>query len=516
MSDARIDRRDLLKGAAAATGALLLPASVRAAAPAPRKGGTLRISMPFNPASVDPMTGRNLPDFNVLYAIFDGLIDFDPDTLALKPGLAKAWRFTDPKTLVLDLVDGVEFHDGSPFNPEAVKFNIERYKTHPRSNVKADLGTVAGAEVTGKSQVTLHLVQPNAGLPAILTNRIGLMVSPKSVQAAENGNVDRHPVGTGPFKFVSWEDNASFALTRNPNYWRPGLPYLDGLAIHIVNEMNTAARTAIAGQADLVLNMRVEQKLAADRAKNVIATARPSLSVYGAFLNYGRPPLDDVRIRQALNYALDRDAINTVINRGLAEPTSAIMTRQFWATDPATAGYYKFDLDRAKKLLADAGHPQGLDLQGWGWPDQTAVQDEEVVVSQLARAGIRLKVAPASPAQAMQNFMMQKRGATLITPTGGYPDPSQFYEALFAKTALRNAAKIELPGFRPLLDATTTAADQASRKAAFAKLQAFVVEQAMYLPQFILPGVTIATPKVKNFSNGLLMTPKFTEVWLEA
>src|ERR1700712_265456 len=99
-----VDRRELLLGAAAAGGALLLPHSLAAqGAATPRRGGTLRVSMPYNPGAVDPMTGRNLPDFDVLYAIFDGLLDFEPDTLALKPGLAKSWNMTDPKTLVLDL-----------------------------------------------------------------------------------------------------------------------------------------------------------------------------------------------------------------------------------------------------------------------------------------------------------------------------------------------------------------------------------------------------------------------------
>ena len=158
-------------------GASLLPENLFAQAP--RKGGTLRVSIPYNPASVDPMTGRNLPDFNVLYAVFDALIDFEPATLELRPGLAKAWKFTDPKTLVLDLVEGVTFHDGAPFNAEAVKFNLERYKTDQRSNVKADLGVMEKVEVTGPNQVTLQLNRANAGLPAILTNRVGCMVSPQ-------------------------------------------------------------------------------------------------------------------------------------------------------------------------------------------------------------------------------------------------------------------------------------------------------------------------------------------------
>ncbi len=218
-----IQRRNILKAAAAT--ALLVPAVARAAPLTPRHGGTLRVSMPYNPAALDPMTGRNLPDFNTLYAIFDGLIDYDPPTLDLKPGLAKAWRFTDPKTLVLDLVEGVEFHDGTSFNAEAAKFNLDRYLNDPRSNVKSDLHTVAATEVTGKSQITIRLKKANSGLPAILTNRCGLMQSPTAIMQ-RGGNVDHHPVGTGPFQFVDWRDNDRITVTRNKNYWRAGLPYL--------------------------------------------------------------------------------------------------------------------------------------------------------------------------------------------------------------------------------------------------------------------------------------------------
>jgi ABC-type transport system substrate-binding protein len=508
-----VDRREIMKGTAASATALLLPGSVLAQAP--RKGGTLRVSQPYNPASVDPMTGRNLPDFNVLYAVFDALIDFEPATLALKPGLAESWSFTDPKTLVLKLRSGVKFHDGTDFNAEAVKFNLERYKTDQRSNVKADLGALESVQVDGPHQVTLKLSKPNAGLPVILTNRVGCMVSPKSIQ--EKGpNVDRTPVGTGPFKFVEWQDNTIVKLVRNDNYWKPGQPYLDGIDIRIINELNTAVRTVISGDADVVLNMQAQQKAIAERSGNLTIRVGPSLTFYGAFLNYSRPPLDDVRVRQALNYAINRDEINRVIALGLGQPSSAILPKEHWAHDPATANYYQHDLDKAKKLLAEAGHPNGLDLETYGWADQTAMQRQELIVSQLAKANIRVKLTPIGPGPAMQAFMLEKKGAMLISPTGGYPDPSQFYDALFAKDALRNAGKVELPGYRELADATTQAPDQAARKAAFAKLQKFVVEQALQLPQFISPNILIMNRKVQNLVDNLPGTPRFHEVWISA
>jgi ABC-type transport system substrate-binding protein len=506
-----LDRRILMQGTAATAGALLLP--VTALAQAPRKGGTLRISMPYNPASVDPMTGRNGPDFNTLYALFDALIDFEPQTLALKPGLAKSWKFTDQKTLVLDLVEGVTFHDGSPFDAEAVKFNLERYKTDQRSNVKADLGALESVETTGSSQVTLRLNKPNAGLPVILSNRVGLMVSPKSIQ--EKGpNVDRAPVGTGPFKFVSWQDNAAIKLVRNENYWKKDLPYLDGIDIRIINELNTAVRTAIVGEADLVLNMQPTQKAIAERSSNVVIKVGPSLTFYGIFLNYGRPPLDDVRVRRALNYAINREEVNKVIALGLGQPSSTILPKEHWAHDPATANFYTHDVAKAKALLAEAGYPNGLEIEAFGWSDQTAMQRQELIMSEFAQAGIRVKLTSVGPGPAMQNFMIEQKAAMLFSPTGGYPDPSQYYDALFGKNALRNAGKVELPGYRELADATTAAMDQAERKAAFAKLQRFVVEQALQVPQFISANIMVLSPRVQNLVDNLPGTPKFTEVWL--
>jgi ABC-type transport system substrate-binding protein len=511
-----LDRRKVIQGTAAAAGAVLLPSGASwAQQGTPRKGGTLRLAMPYNPAAVDPMTGRNLPDFEVLYAVFDALIDFEPQTLELKPGLAKSWKFTDPKTLVVDLVSGVKFHDGTDFNSEAVKFNLERYKTDQRSNVKADLATLESVEATSPTQVTLRLNRANAGMPNILTNRVGLMVSPKSIKDAPNGNVDRTPVGTGPFKFVSWQDNDSFVLTRNDGYWKQGLPYLDGINIKIINELNTIVRAVVAGEVDLGINLQAPQKAIADRSSSVTAVASPSLVLYGAFLNYSRPPLNDVRVRQALNYALNRDEINKIVAVGLGQPSSAILPKEHWACDAATQNFYNYDPEKAKKLLAEAGHPNGLEIETYGWADQLAMQRQEVIISQLAKVGIRLKLTPLAPQQAVQAFMIEKKGAMFISPSSAYPDPSQLYEALFGKTALRNAGGIELPGFRELLDATMEEQDQAKRKEAFAKLQKFVLENALQMVQFISPAVAVHNKKVQNFKDTLLAVAKFTEVWLQ-
>ena len=510
-----LGRRDVMRGTVAAAGALLLPGGAMAQG-TPRKGGILRVAMPYNPGSVDPMTGRNLTDFNVLYGVFDALVDFEPLTLELKPGLAKTWKFTDLKTLVLELVEGVKFHDGTPFNAEAVKFNLERYKNDPRSNVKSDLGTVDKVEVTGPNQVTIRLSKPNVGLPTILTNRVGLMVSPTSIQ--EKGpNVDRNPVGTGPFKFVSWQDNDRIVLTRNDSYWRSGLPYLDGLVLRIIGEQPTGLRSVVAGENDMAINIDVHLKTVADRAGNLVARLVPSMFFWGAYINFAKPPLDNLKIRQALSWGIDRDAMNKAIALGLNTPGNGVIPKEHWACDLASFNYYGYDPAKARQLLAEAGYPDGIDVPMLGWSDQTAMQRQEVAMAQLAKAGIRVQLTPASPQDSsIQFFGPQKKGSARMSGMGGYADPSQQYDNLLSKSAYYNAGSIELPGYRELIDATQATDDLNERKAAFAKLQRFVIENALVLTFLFQTNLLVTQKTVQGVTVDLTNKPRFHSAWLAA
>ena len=510
----RMHRRGLLAGAAALGGAALLPRAA-AAQSEPRRGGVLRWANPPNPGSLDPVTGRTAAEFAFLHVVFDALLDFDPMTLDPKAGLARTFGFEDPTTFVMELVENAAFHDGTSFDADAVKFNLDRARTDPRSNVKADIATVRAVEVGGKYRVILRLDRPNAALPAVLTDRAGMMVSPTHVR--QNGpNVDQNPVGTGPWKLVSWRNNDRFVATRNDSYWRPGLPYLDGVNIAIMNEPATALRSVIAGENDLATSLGPQQKNVADRSK-LVTQLTHSLGMVGIYLNYARPPLNDTRIRQALNYAIDRDALNQAIALGLDVPTSAILPKEHWACDPASAQYYRHDPAMARKLLAEAGFPEGIDIPMLGWSDQISMQRQEVIVSQLARSGIRVQLTPVSAsASSTMFFGPAKQGAGRMAQIAARPDPSQEYDNLFSKDAYFNAGGVELPGYRELLDATMATTDRAARKAAFAKLQRFVVENALLVPIVFNTAITVHHPRLKGFVLGMIGKPKCADVWLDA
>ncbi len=148
------------------------------------------------------------------------------------------------------------------------------------------------------------------------------------------------------------------------------------------------------------------------------------VSVAGAlrrFINYGRPPLDNVQVRQALNYAINRDEINKVAALGLGQPSSAILSKAHWACDPATVNYYTYDPStRRRSCSPTPAIRTGSRSKSIGWPDQTAMQRQEIIISQLAKVGIRVKLTPLSPQQAVQAFMIDKKGAMFITPSSPF------------------------------------------------------------------------------------------------
>jgi ABC-type transport system substrate-binding protein len=510
------DRRTLLQGASAMGGAMLLPGGALAQ-DKPRRGGTLRVSMTYNPAALDPMTGRNAPDFNTLLAIYDPLIDIDPQTLEPTPGLAKSWSWKDPKSLVLDLREGVKFHDGTAFDAEAVKFNLDRAKTDARSNLKADMESIDAVEVISPYQAIIKLNRPNYSIPTILAYRPGLMVSPTAIKKADKGNIDRAPVGTGPFKYMSWQDNDRIVLARNENYWQEGKPYLDGLVLRIINEQATGLRSVIAGENDFAINIDIQTKTIADRAGNLVVKLAPSMFFWGGYLNYSRPPFDNIKVRQALSFGIDRDAMNKVIALGLDTPGNGVLPSQHWACDPETFNMYTYDPDKARKLLAEAGHPDGIEIPVLGWSDQSSMQRQEVALSQLAKAGIRIQLTPGSPQEtAIQFFGPTKKGASRLSGMGGFADPAQQYDNLFSKDSFFNAGGIELPGYRDLINASQAAPDRASAKPVLAKLQRFVIENALVLTFLFQTNPVVSTSKVNGVIVDLTHRPRFHEAWLAA
>lgn len=512
MQEPILSRRQAMAAIAAAAAAAGLSGPARAQ----KRGGVLRMSAAANPSSLDPMTGRSGYDHIQLYSMFDTLTEWDYDQLTAKPGIAKAWRYTDPKTLVLDLTEGVLFHDGTPCDAQAVKWNLDRCRTDARSNLKADVASIEAVEVSGPNQVTLKLKAPDTALILILSDRAGMMASPKAATEA-GAEFDRKPVGAGAWKFVSWNDNEKVVVTRNDKYWRPNLPHLDGIEFAIIPEVNTGLRSVIAGQNDFVHQLSPQQKTVIDRSKGLTPLTNPTLFSHLMFINFGRPPLDNPKVRLAVNLAVDRDAFNKVTQGGIGEPTSTLLPKAHWAYSTAMDDYFKYDPEKAKKLLEEAGLKDGLELVVIGWNDQRAVQRQEVLIEQMRKANIRLKVQQFAVADATAKFFgPDKLGDVYLAAWTGRPDPSLTFQLMFAKDSYFNAGKTDpAPGREEAQLQTQAVEDLAGRKAAFDKLQRIVAENSLFVPIAVQFDLAAMNGKVKNYKPNLLGKPKFENVWLE-
>jgi peptide/nickel transport system permease protein/peptide/nickel transport system substrate-binding protein len=514
LASSGLRRRDTLAMLAGAGSAAVfgLPAFGQEA---PRKGGVLKIASAANPSSLDPMTGGSGLDHSFLWTIYDTLVEWDYESLKPKPGIAK-WSFPDPKTMVLDIEPNILFHDGTACDAAAVKFNLDRLRQDQRSNVKADLASISGVETTGPLQVTLRLANPDTALPAIFSDRAGMMVSPKAAQAS-GAEFDRKPVGAGPWSFVSWADNQSMIVKRNDKYWRANRPYLDGIEFAIIPEIATGLRSVVAGQNDMAYQVAARQKPIIDRAKNLTAVTHPTLYCLQIYFNYARPPLDNPKVRQAINFALDRATFVKATLGGLGEPAYMALPSTHWAYDTSVAALYPYDPDRSKKLLAEAGFPNGLDVTIGGYSDQDSARRGEVVLDQLGKVGIRLKFTNGTiPEISAQFFGNEKRFDALLSAWTGRPDPSMTYSLMFGKGAYYNAGRSEAsPELSNMLQESRASEDIATRTEIFAKIQRLVMEQALVAPLAFQFELDALSERTKGYRPNLLGKPKFEDVWLK-
>jgi peptide/nickel transport system permease protein/peptide/nickel transport system substrate-binding protein len=506
-------RRFLQLLAAAGTTAVPLPGWSADSASA-----VLRISAPTNPSTLDPAKGVSGADHVFLYTIYDTLTEWDFATLEAKPGLAESWEFTDPQTLVLNLRQGVVFHDGTPFDAAAVKFNIERGKSDAKSSIKGDLASVDSVEAAAPNKVVLKLNRPNSALVLILSDRAGMMVSPAAVQA-HAAEFDRNPVGSGAWRYVSWTDNGKVVVRRNETYWRKDAPKVDGLELAIIPDLNTGLRSVVAGENDLVYAITPRLKAVADRGGSLETDTQPTVGFSLIYFNLSLAPITDVRVRQAINFAIDRDVFNKAVASGLGEVAKMAVPSHHWAYDPSLAGVYPHDPDKARKLLADAGFGGGIDIPMLGWSDQASQQAQEVLIDMLGKVGIRPKMKVGSIADTSTQFYgpQNKDFPIYLSGWSGRPDPTLTYTLMFAKNGFYNAGRVEgAPGTDDAILATQASTDIAERKRAFSALQHLVVDNALFCPLLFNPEIDAFSHKVKNFKPNLLGKPKFTDVSVAA
>ena len=469
---------------------------------APEVGGELTVASPLAPSSLDPIAGSSGGDQMSLYPIFDRLVNFDPDTLEPLPGLATSWEYSDPKTLVLTLQDGVTFQDGTPFDAEAVKASLERAMDPDASVVAADLAMIDSIDASGPLEVTVNMNRPDASLVLILADRAGMIVSPTAVKE-EGEDFAMHPVGAGPYSFDEYVANDRMVLTKNEDYWQDGKPYLDQITFKYFTDQKTANNALQGKQVDLVLNVDLADISTLETMAGVEVVSAPSLLTDGCYFNFSRPPFDSVEARRAVAFAIDREAMNKSYAFGAAIPTSDVFPDGYWAADPDLQGTFAHDPDQARDLLAEAGLGDGVSITGVTFQDTGEVRKAEIIQQQLKEVGIDMKFDVFDPATVAQKFFTDKEYDMACASWSGRPDPSQTANSLFSSSSFYNAGAYAAPGMDEALAAAASAQTQDERAAAFSEVSSLNQEYMMWVPFLSEPNVTAVNDNVQGVEPNL-------------
>ncbi len=476
----------------------------------PVQGGTLRVAHPTAPTTLDPAAGNSGYDHIYLYPMFDTLVNFVPETLEALPGLASSWEFTDETTLVLNLNEGVSFHDGTAFNAEAVKANLERSKTWEKSNIAGDLINVDTVDVVDEYTVQINLTQPDTALPLILSDRAGMMVSPTAFNTDPDG-FGQNPVGTGPFQFDEWLTGESVTVKRNDNYW--GDPaHLDSIVFSIIIDRDTAINAVLSGQQDFTFNVDPTQLARVENEDGIVNNQSAGLFHYEFYTNNGRPPFDDVRVRQAMNYAIDRDSYLQATQFGTGEVAWHPIPSAHWAFPADQVPTYGYTPEKARELLSEAGYADGLTIEVVGWTADPDVRRAEVLQQQLADVGVTMNITATEVPQATAAFFNDKNYDAYLAAWTGRPDPSLTYSLLFGMGGYFNAAAYEAPGLEAALQKTRAVSDQGERTEAFGEASRIIADEALYVPLAYPPDFAVYRDTVQGYVPNLLAKPKFAYI----
>lgn len=483
---------------------------------------TVTIARTAEAPSLDPHEATAAPSVYVYANIFETLVEQDRD-LSLKPSLAESWQQVSPTTWRFNLRRNVIFHDGTPFNAQAVKFTFDRAlndKAPARGLSMA--GPISSVKVV--DDFTVEISTPKPYGPFLYTMSevfVFGIVSPTAVEKYGK-EFGRNPVGTGPFAFKSWQQNSQIVLERNDKYWGEK-PKIDQLVFRMIPEASAQLIALGTGEISGIVSpdANIIPRLRTDKSVTVYEV--PGIRMLYLGFNTKRPVFEDVRVRRAFNHAINRKAIAEQVLRGIAVPAKGYLPESvFGFTD---VGTYAYDVNAAKKLLAEAGYTPGADgklqkdgqpltVSFWGYTgrDPSSKLISEVVQSDLQKIGVTVnlrvweyaqlstaiwKELPKEGAAATQYDMFMLGWGTItgdadFTLYGTVSDISIPPDGL-------NGTFWAPKNYMELLDRARFGTDPAQRRTAYRSAQQMLHENAIWVPLVVLNQVVVLRNEVKQY-----------------
>lgn len=479
----------------------------------PEYGGILRVSLQNDLQTLDPTHQSSYGERFAMYALFDSVFQLSRDS-SIEPALAESWDFENDGTrLVLHLRSGVKFHDGTDFDAEAVKWNLERRMDETvNSPARQQLvEAISGIEVIDPLTVAINLNAPSPSLLGELAQRAGLMISPTAATEAGD-DFGSNPVGTGPFVFERWERGGQIVLAKNPNHWEEGLPYLDGIEFILTATPVVGIPRLMTGEVDVVAPLSpIEVRQLASRPEITIEE-RPVSRWVSLQFRVDRAPFDDKRMRQAIAYSIDRQRIVDVVVGGEGTVSEGSVPPGLWWFDEELKSL-SYDPEKARALLAEMGYTGEAEITLTAPPEALYSQITQLVQDQLKDVGINAVIQPASPDWYPQ--LVDGRINFVPIRWTVRPDPDGLFTLLFHSQSPNNTTKYANPVLDDILDKAKTLTDRDERTELYFEAGRIIADDLPYVPLFFQPEYAALSPAVGN--DGTIwvgdQAPRLRHLW---
>lgn len=429
-----------------ATALALLAAPAALAADMAKQGGSMVVTYKDDVSTLDPAIGYDWQNWSMIKSLFDGLMDYKPGTTELVPDLAESYEISDDGTVfTFKLRQGVKFHNGRELTSADIKYSIERVvnptTTSPGQGFFAsiagfdEMASGAATELSGIATPDDHTVvftlsRPDATFLHVMALNFSFAV-PKEAIDEFGADFATHPVGTGGFKLREWTLGQRVVFERNPDYYHPGVPYLDEITFEIGQEPTVALLRLQRGEVDILGDGIPPAQFAevmADPANEGLIVEGGQLHTGYVTMNVTQPPFDDVRVRQAVNMAINKERVVRIINNR-AVPANQPLPPAMPGYDTSYEGY-PFDAAKAKGLLAEAGYADGFTTELYAMNTDPNPRIAQAIQQDLAEIGIKAELKSLAQATVID---AGGQGTAPMIWSGGmgwiadFPDPSNFY-----------------------------------------------------------------------------------------
>jgi peptide/nickel transport system substrate-binding protein len=483
-----------------------------------KKGGRFSMARNEEPLSLDPIIPSDNGSIWVIYQMFDQLTTVNEDSSGIAPSIAESWEISPDGTVYTFAIrQGVKFHDGSPMTMDDVVFSLERVFDPAGSGYSFLFGTVEGVAAVDATNIQITLREPFTPLLDNL-NVFPASIVPKAAVEADAEAFAQNPVGTGPFKLQEFAKGRHVHLVKHQEYWKPDRPHLDEVFIPSVTDDNTRILRVQGGEVDAALAIPYAQIDQLDAQDDIDVQIEELFRFDGMWLNHAEAPLDDVKVRQALNYATDKEAMLKSIFFDKVEIANHMMPKmKYWRDDvPA----YEYDPERAQSLIAESKAADGFTLP-------IVIPTGDVIIQQIAQIvkesyagiGVNVEITNLDIGTAYTNFseFNYTAGANWYI-TSDVPGPDELAAIQFDFSAESGTKSFFTNYSSPRATELVQEAgrsDDATREQLFGELQQLVMDDAVLVALFFTPARAALRSHVRDFKTVKTAWWRLEDVWLD-